>query len=371
MTRTGSAVGGGMIYSAAREHFARARSWLAAFSPDRRFWLKLAGTLQVALATQVGMLGLPLADSDQMLAAPGLLAIAAGFIGGVLLLVMGFTDPEPGTPRDAAPAAPPVRPKTATLAAGPLLPLMGLVEQGLPSLGERIEMELRRPLTAILGFATTLEGDLAKGRLADGCRDAVQRLKRGGNDLLAAVDDLAAATRASDTAAAAAAGTTRTGLRDVVGDALGALEPMARRSGVRLVRQDDGELVVLGARDALGEVLMRMLALQIGRVMPGETIVVSHVAEHAEARLVCRATGGRCKPAEDDGHAVAALRTLIKRLGGRLAAPTGRDAGATIALALPLAQARRTRAFRLAAAPDELLPHQRVSAAPRPVFAVA
>ena len=369
MTRTGSAVGGGMTYSAAREHFARTRSWLAAFSPDRRFWLKLAGTLQVALATQVGMLGLPLADSDQVLAAPGLLAIAAGFIGGVLLLVMGFSDVEAGLEPAETSRAPSARPKTATLTAGPLVPLMGMFEQGLPSLGERIEMELRRPLTAILGFATSLEADLAKGRLADGCRNAVDRIRQGGCDLLVAVEDLTAAARGGETVAAMAG--MRTGLRDVVGDALRSLEPTARKSGVRLVRRDDGDLVVHGNRDTLGEVAVHMLALQIRRAMPGETIVVSHVAEHAEARLVCRAAGGRCKPAEDDGEALAALRARVERLGGKLAAPAARDAGAAISLALPLAQARRTRAFRLAAAPDDLLPHQRVSAASRPGFAVA
>lgn len=375
MTRIVSAVGGGMIYSTARELLVRICSRFAAFSPDRRFWLKLAGTLQVALATQAGMLGLPLAESDQRLAAPGLLALAVGFIGGVLLVVMGFSDRETKSKPKDVPSAPGSSPRSSIFAASPLVPVMGLLGHGMPSLSERIEMELRRPVTAILSFASALETELAERRLADGYRGAVQRIRQGGSDLLTAVEEFAVLARPDEGPATPASA--RTGLRSVVGDAVHALAPMAQQCGVRLVRQDDGDLVVRGESGALHQVAVHVLAMQIRRAMPGETIVVSHVAERTEARLICRASGGRARPAHaqqlcgEEPLALATARGLIERLGGRLATSVGRDTGLTVSLHIPLAQARRTRAFRLADTARDLMPRGAFSAAARPAAGVA
>lgn len=375
MARISSAVVGGTIYSTAREQFVRICSRLAAFSPDRRFWLKLAGTLQVALATQAGMLGLPLAETDQRLAAPGLLALAVGFIGGVLLVVMGFSDPatraQPGSVSGSSTAPP----RSSILAASPLVPVMGLLGHGMPSLGERIEMELRRPVSAILSFATLLERDQAGRPVAEVCRSAVQRIRQSGSDLLTAVEELAVLARADEGPAAPASA--RTGLRSVVGDAVHALAPMAQQCGVRLVRQDDGDLVVRGESGALHQIAVQIIAMQIRRALPGDTIVVSHVAERTEARLICRASGGRTRPAQaqplggEEPPAMAAARALVARLGGRIATSVGRDAGLTVALHIPLAQAQRTRAFRLADAVPDVMPRGGFSAAARPAAGVA
>jgi PAS domain S-box-containing protein len=127
--------------------------------------------------------------------------------------------------------------------------------------------ELRTPLNSILGFAQLLERD-RKNPLDPRQLERLQYVMRGGEHLLKLIDDVL------DLAKIEAGGVSisleSVGVREVLGEVVHTLEPMAARAGIRIATQEaPGMTQVTADRTRLAQVLMNFGSNAIKYGRPG------------------------------------------------------------------------------------------------------
>jgi signal transduction histidine kinase/CheY-like chemotaxis protein len=217
----------------------------------------------------------------------------------------------------------------------------------------RMSHELRTPLTAVLGYAQLL--DLSE--LADQDREYVAAIEKGGNHLLALINDVLDVTRLER-------GELRLSVEPVdvaaaVLDATGLMQPLAVAHGVTL-RTDlsrGARHLALGDNQALRQVMLNLLANGIKYNRPGGEVVTT-VADRGDGTLQIDVsdTGygiaaadlstifvpferlGMDRAVEGTGLGLGISRQLIDAIGGTLEARSIVGSGTTLSIVLAASQ---------------------------------
>jgi signal transduction histidine kinase/CheY-like chemotaxis protein len=240
----------------------------------------------------------------------------------------------------------------------------------------RMSHELRTPLNAVLGFGQLLELD----ELSAEQRDSVEHIMKAGRYLLGLIDEVLDISRVES-------GELRlsfesVSLRDVVGEAVGMVWPLAM---ARVVRIDGlvagGEEHVRADRQRLQEVVVNLLtnAVKYNRE-GGEVSVVCEAVSDGRLRLVVADTGigiaeqdlarlflpferlgAEQSDVEGTGLGLTLTKQLVEAMGGEIGATSQTGVGSSFWVELPLADAPPER-------PEETVPP---AVAPAPISARA
>ncbi|WP_144290016.1 PAS domain-containing protein [Ideonella sp. A 288] len=181
--------------------------------------------------------------------------------------------------------------------------------------------ELRTPLNAVLGFGQLLERN-AGGRLTDKQLHQVREIQRGGQHLLALINDLLDLARIE--AGRMDVSIEPVALPSLVDDCVQLMQPVAARHGMRLEMPsvEDCSVVVLADRMRLKQVLLNLLSNAIKYNRPGGRV-----------RLACRAVDGQARlEVHDEGPgldeaAQSRLFLAFERLGAEKSGTEGTGIG--------------------------------------------
>ena len=220
----------------------------------------------------------------------------------------------------------------------------------------RMSHEVRTPLNSILGFAQLLVDDV------DGAdRESVERILRAGNHLRQLIDDIL--DLSSIEAGQTAIRLEPVDLGAVVGEAIVLIEPMARRSNVRIVRRDEANApeTVLADAQRLKQSLLNLLsnAIKYGGSDAEVLVRVERAGERARVSVVDRGPGipdedvpklftpferGRARGSgvEGSGIGLALTKNLVDAMGGAIDLDTG-PTGSTFRIDLPVCDAPADR----------------------------
>lgn len=217
----------------------------------------------------------------------------------------------------------------------------------------RMSHELRTPLTAVLGYAQLL--DLSE--LADQDREYVAAIEKGGNHLLALINDVLDVTRLER-------GELRLSVEPVdvaaaVLDATGLMQPLAVAHGVTL-RTDLSEgarHLALGDNQGLRQVMLNLLANGIKYNRTGGVVVTSVVDRgDGTIQIDVSDTGygmaaadlgtifvpferlGMARAVEGTGLGLGISRQLVDAMGGTLEARSIVGSGTTFSIVLTASQ---------------------------------
>lgn len=204
--------------------------------------------------------------------------------------------------------------------------------------------QLRTPLAAALLYTGNLRqpelGPADRVKVADRAIERLRYLERLIRDMLlfARGDSL---------------GRERFGIRDLVGELVHTLEPLARARQLRFeVRCDCGELAVLGDRKALGGALTNLIENAVQATDAGGVVSLT-VANDGESAFFRVADSGRgIEPAQQErlfepffttradgtGLGLAIARGVARGHGGDITIESSPGKGSLFTLALPLAQ---------------------------------
>jgi signal transduction histidine kinase/ActR/RegA family two-component response regulator len=218
----------------------------------------------------------------------------------------------------------------------------------------RMSHELRTPLNAVLGFSQLLELD----ELSAEQRDSVEHIMKAGRYLLGLIDEVLDISRVES-------GELRlsfesVSLRDVVGEAVGMVWPLAM---ARVVRIDGlvagGEEHVRADRQRLQEVVVNLLtnAVKYNR-KGGQVSVVCEAVSDGRLRLVVADTGigiaeqdlarlflpferlgAEQSDVEGTGLGLTLTKQLVEAMGGEIGATSQTSVGSSFWVELPLADA--------------------------------
>jgi signal transduction histidine kinase/ActR/RegA family two-component response regulator len=230
----------------------------------------------------------------------------------------------------------------------------------------RMSHEVRTPLNSILGFAQLLVDDV------DGAeRQSVERILRAGNHLRQLIDDILdlSSIEAGETATTIEA----VDLNAAIEESVALMEPLARRSNVRIVRRDapgaPGTVYSDGQR--LKQALLNLISNAIKYGASDAEVIVRVDGEGDRARLSVIDTGpgiaeehlaklftpfergsARGSGIEGSGLGLALTKNLVESMDGEIGLETG-PGGSTFWIALPTADADAGAA---GATTDELAP---------------
>jgi PAS domain S-box-containing protein len=231
--------------------------------------------------------------------------------------------------------------------------------------------ELRTPLNAILGFAQLLERD-RKQPLGERQLERLHHVLRGGEHLLRLIDDVLDLSRIE-------AGQLMLSLelvspRDVLGEVIDTLEPMAARTGIAIAPLDPGAWPrVVADRTRLAQILMNFGSNAIKYGKPGGHVrFVLHQPEPPTVRITViddgigipadkqdrmfepfQRAGQETGPIEGTGIGLTITRRLAEMMKGRVGFTSQIDRGSEFWLELPVH------------------PHATAEASPRVVAAVS
>ena len=212
--------------------------------------------------------------------------------------------------------------------------------------------ELRTPLNAILGYSELVEMGV-HGPVTDAQREAMTRVRRSGQHLLALVNNVLNLERSE-------IGGLETELVPILvaqlfEDAETLTRPQAESKGVTLtVTKPPAELRVLGERDKAGQVLVNLLSNAVKFTRAGGTITLSCAvdADMVELRVADTGVGipgealervfepfvqldsGLTRAAEGAGLGLAISRRLARLMGGELTASSEVGVGSTFVFSL-------------------------------------
>jgi PAS domain S-box-containing protein len=215
--------------------------------------------------------------------------------------------------------------------------------------------ELRTPLNAILGFAQLLQRD-KKAPLETRHRERVDQILRGGEHLLRLIDDILDLSRIE--AGAVAVSTEPVGTVEVLQEALGTLQPMASRTGVRveLLPVPPQAAMVKADRTRFAQIVMNYgtNAIKYNRADGSVSISVSVVdgdfvrvtisdtghgiAADKQDKLFqpFQRAGQETGPIEGTGIGLVITKRLAELMGGRVGFRSTPGAGSDFWVDLPL-----------------------------------
>ena len=215
----------------------------------------------------------------------------------------------------------------------------------------RMSHEVRTPLNSILGFAQLLVDDL------DGSdRESVERILRAGNHLRQLIDDILDLSSIE-------AGETAIRLEPVdvaaaVDESIVLMEPLARRSSVRLIRRDAPEAptVVLADAQRLKQTLLNLISNAIKYGGSDSEVIVRIEGRRERARISVIDSGpgipaehlpklftpfergsARGSGIEGSGLGLALTKNLVEAMGGEIGLETG-SGGSIFWIDLPLTE---------------------------------
>ena len=212
--------------------------------------------------------------------------------------------------------------------------------------------ELRTPLNAILGYSELVEMGV-HGSVTDAQREAMLRIRRSGQHLLALVNNVLNLERAE-------AGTIETefvpvSIAQLFEDADALTRPQAEAKGIVLtVEMPPSDASALGEKDKAQQVLVNLLSNAVKFTPRGGRITVSCVLDAESIRLCVADSGvgipadsldrafepfvqletGLTRRAEGAGLGLAISRRLARLMGGDLTAESEVGQGSTFTLTL-------------------------------------
>ena len=225
----------------------------------------------------------------------------------------------------------------------------------------RMSHEVRTPLNSILGFAQLLVDDVEGHD-----RQSVERILRAGNHLRQLIDDILdlSSIEAGETAITIEP----VDLGAAVEESVGLMEPLARRSNVRIVRRDAPGAPTVVAADAhrLKQVLLNLISNAIKYGGSDSEVIVRADAVGDRARVSVIDTGpgiaqehleklftpfergsARGSGIEGSGLGLALTKNLVETMGGEIGLETGPD-GSTFWFLLPIAEGEQRATGSLA-----------------------
>ena len=215
----------------------------------------------------------------------------------------------------------------------------------------RMSHEVRTPLNSILGFAQLLVDDL------DGTdRESVERILRAGNHLRQLIDDILDLSSIE-------AGETAIRLEPVevgaaVDESIVLMEPLARRTNVRLIRRDAPEAptVLLADAQRLKQALLNLISNAIKYGGSDSEVIVRVEGRGDRARISVIDAGpgigeehlpklftpfergsARGSGIEGSGLGLALTKNLVEAMGGDIGVETG-SGGSIFCIALPVTE---------------------------------
>jgi len=212
--------------------------------------------------------------------------------------------------------------------------------------------ELRTPLNAILGYSELVEMGV-HGPVTDAQRDAMGRIRRSGQHLLALVNNVLSLERAE-------VGESETELTSVpvaqlFGDADALTRPQAEAKGITLtVDTPPPELNVVGEREKAGQVLANLLSNAVKFTPAGGRISLTYAVDDEAVYLRVTDSGlgvpaeeldrifepfvqldsGLTRKAEGAGLGLAISRRLARLMGGDLTVESEVGKGSTFTMSL-------------------------------------
>jgi PAS domain S-box-containing protein len=232
--------------------------------------------------------------------------------------------------------------------------------------------ELRTPMNAILGFGQLLEIELAGGgrRLS-----FVQEILRGGQHLLALIDDVLDLARIDSGRVQLSLETVD--LRELMAHCLRMTAPLAERRHLRI---DAGELTTVPVRAdrvRVRQVLMNLLSNAIKyNVEHGEIVIAAVPADGDRVRVEVRDTGigipperqaelfqpfnrlgAEAGPIEGTGIGLTIVRRLVEMMGGSVGFESAPGVGSCFWFELPRAEAGVARGSAMSDSLFAALPH--------------
>jgi PAS domain S-box-containing protein len=231
--------------------------------------------------------------------------------------------------------------------------------------------ELRTPLNAILGYARMIRERIVTGDKHD---RAVGTIERNARSLAQIVDDVLDVSRI--VTGKIHLNMRRIDLRQLLRDAVDAVQPTADAKGVRLqcdFDDGDGDAEISGDATRLQQVLWNVLSNGIKFTPTGGEVRIDLEARPSDAEIVVRDTGigiahdflprvfepfaqaesGPTRERGGLGLGLAIARHLVELHGGRIeAVSAGVGQGATFRVSLPLAGTRRETASSMTPTPS-------------------
>jgi signal transduction histidine kinase len=212
---------------------------------------------------------------------------------------------------------------------------------GLGTLAGGVAHEFNNLLGGILGCLESARAEVREG----GAREDLDVAERTTRRAAKLVDSLLGVARPGQRTFASV------DLRAVVADVLVAATPAAERRGVRILREDAGEPVVLGDDGQLHQVALNLVTNALQAVDDGEGIVVATRVEDRTGVLEVRDEGPGV-PAEHRARLFEPFFTgrpggtglglfvsygIVERHGGRIEVGDAPEGGARFTVRLPLA----------------------------------
>ena len=235
----------------------------------------------------------------------------------------------------------------------------------------RMSHEVRTPLNSILGFAQLLVDDV------DGAeRQSVERILRAGNHLRQLIDDILdlSSIEAGETAI-----TIETvELRMAIEESIALMEPLGRRTGVRIVRHDapDAPIAVRADAQRLKQVLLNLISNAIKYGGADSEVIVRVEGADDRARISVIDTGpgigqehleklftpfergsARGSGIEGSGLGLALTKNLVETMGGQIGVDTG-PGGSTFWFLLPAGELAGTAGATAAELPAAEADHR-------------
>jgi signal transduction histidine kinase len=217
--------------------------------------------------------------------------------------------------------------------------------------------ELRTPLNAILGYSELVEMGV-HGAVSEGQREAIARIRRSGQHLLALVNNVLNLERAEVGGVEVALVTLTVAQLFEDADALSRVQAEAK--GLTLtIAPPPPNAAVLGDREQVSQVLVNLLSNAVKFTSAGGRVTLACELGGDVARLVVRDTGvgiprealerafepfvqldtGLTRRAEGAGLGLAISRRLARLMGGDVTAESEIDIGSTFTLLLRRAAA--------------------------------
>ena len=214
--------------------------------------------------------------------------------------------------------------------------------------------ELRTPLNAILGYTELVEIGV-HGAVNDAQREAMARIRRSGQHLLALVNNVLNLERA-EVANAVGPALESLAVSQIFEDADALSRVQAEAKGLTLTVQPPPDVMVVGEREEVSQVLANLLSNAVKFTPSGGEVTLTCDVDGDVARLRVRDTGvgiptdalerafepfvqldtGLTRRAEGAGLGLAISRRLARRMGGDVVAESTSGAGSTFTLTLRL-----------------------------------
>lgn len=216
--------------------------------------------------------------------------------------------------------------------------------------------ELRTPLNAIGGYVQLMELGI-NGPVTDSQRESLERITRAQRHLLRLINDVLNLARIE--AGRVEYARENIQVAELVGAVLPMLEPQIAASGLTAVIDVSPDLVALGDREKVQQILINLLTNAVKFTPSGGSVTVSAgtAQRHAVIHVVDSGIGipaekldsifepfvqvevGHSRRREGSGLGLAISRDLARGMGGDLSATSIEGRGSTFTLALPTASA--------------------------------